>query len=89
MVIKCQIMLSLKQNYVILKSKYYYVCLCCLTVPYVPVYMHCVISVMLCTAVLLCDLHCTTFRMHLVFARTAAWSADRQTRSGDVIRERQ
>ena len=33
-------------------------CLCCWTVPYVPVDMHCVRSVLLCATVILSDLQC-------------------------------
>ena len=62
---------------------------CCLTVPYVPVDKHSVGSLLLRATVILCDLNCATFRMNLVFARTAACNVDRHTRSGEVIRERQ
>jgi len=38
--------------------------------------MHCVRSVKLCATVILSDLRCATFDMHLIFACTAAWNAD-------------
>ena len=55
----------------------------------VPVDMRSVREVMLCTAPFLFDLCYSMFRMHLVFRCTAAKNAERQTRSGDVLRERE
>jgi len=60
-------------------------CWYCFTVPYVPVVKHCVRSIILFSTMIWIDFQCATFRMHLVFACTAAWNADRQTRSCDVI----
>jgi len=60
-----------------LEKEYNFVCYCSLTVPYVPVEMHSVRSVQLCVTVILSDLHCAKFYMHLAFARTAAWNTDR------------
>ena len=63
-----KIMLFKKQNICVFS--------CCLAVPYVSVDMQSVRSVNLCATVIFSDLRCATFRMHFVFAPTAAWNAD-------------